>query len=182
MTAHILYPQVDPDAPATLSQKWLNRTLRHDLQFSGLVFTDAMEMSAVSKHYADLHPPVAALKAGADILLYTSWQEAPAAAKKKIIAADEAGVLTTPDKDKRSLLDESVERQIKTKLPLINISEYLESNDAAWYESYRAERNANNDRKPIAYDEAALMQKFASIRWGTPKKREQPQWLAGQKN
>lgn len=182
MTAHILYPQVDPDAPATLSQKWLNLTLRRDLKFSGLVFTDAMEMSAVSKHYADLHPPVAALKAGADILLYTSWQEAPDAAKKEIIAADEAGALTTPDKAKHSLLDESIERQIKIKLPQINIREYLESNDAAWYESYRAERNADSDRKPIAYDEAALMQKFAAIRWGTPKKREQPQWLAGQKN
>lgn len=182
MTAHILYPQVDPDAPATLSKKWLTETLRRDLKFTGLVFTDAMEMRAVSEHYKNLQPPVAALKAGADVLLYTSWQETPVVAKDEIIKAVESGALTIADKDKSSLLDASIERQIKIKLPLIQIRDYLESSDAAWYEMYLAERNAKSENKAIVYDAAALAQKFAPIHWGKPKKREQPQWLAGQKN
>ena len=93
MTAHILYPQVDKDAPATLSVKWLTGTLRGDLQFSGLVFTDAMEMSALSKHYSHIVRPVAAIKAGADVMLYTSWQEEPPAARTQIFEALKAGEL-----------------------------------------------------------------------------------------
>src|SRR5207245_1158928 len=40
MTAHVRYPALDPEHPATLSQAILTDLLRTQLQFKGLVLTD----------------------------------------------------------------------------------------------------------------------------------------------
>jgi beta-N-acetylhexosaminidase len=68
MTAHLLLPALDPDAPATLSTPVL-RLLRDELGYEGLVFGDDLDMAAV----ADRHPPAElvarALSAGVDVLL-----------------------------------------------------------------------------------------------------------------
>jgi beta-N-acetylhexosaminidase len=71
MTAHIAVVGVEgPDAPpATLSQRFMTSVLREELRFSGLLFTDAMDMGAVTKQYGATEPLVLALEAGADVLL-----------------------------------------------------------------------------------------------------------------
>jgi len=48
MTAHVRYPSVDAEAPATFSRTWLHDILRTELGFSGLVLTDDLEMGAVT--------------------------------------------------------------------------------------------------------------------------------------
>lgn len=184
MTAHILYPQVDKDAPATLSAKWLTATLRGDLKFRGVVFTDAMEMSALSKHYAHIVRPVAAIKAGADVMLYTSWQEEPPDAKAKILEAIKTGDL--PRKahadNGRSALERAVMNQLTAKLPYIDFGKYLTPEEAAWYRQYRQERLAKQMTSKVMYDVEALKQKYASIKWSPSKKKGGPIWLAGRKN
>jgi beta-N-acetylhexosaminidase len=183
MTAHILYPEIDKDAPATLSAKWLTGVLREELKFKGLVFTDAMEMSAVAKHYGALNPPVAALKAGADVLLYTSWQEEPVEGIKKITA--EFGTLPRADTEKKILpspLERAALNQMTAKLPLLKIEKYLTADEAAWYTEYQKRLKATETMPPIVYDAEALKKKYADIRWSTKQKRNQPQWLAGKKN
>ena len=42
MTAHIVYPQIDPEHPATLSRKLLTGVLRESIGYSGVVITDAL--------------------------------------------------------------------------------------------------------------------------------------------
>ena len=183
MTAHILYPEIDKDAPATLSAKWLTGVLRGELGFKGLVFTDAMEMSAVAKHYGALNPPVAALKAGADVLLYTSWQEEPVEGIKKIAA--EFGTLPRADTEKKILpspLERAALNQMTTKLPLLKIEKYLTADEAEWYTEYQKRMKATETMPPIGYDAETLKKKYADIRWSTKQKRNQPQWLAGKKN
>ncbi|HRP69396.1 MAG TPA: glycoside hydrolase family 3 protein [Turneriella sp.] len=180
MTAHILYPQVDRDAPATLSQTWLTNILRGTLQFKGLIFTDAMEMSAVSKHYGKLNPPVAALKAGADVLLYTSWQDEMLDAHQRII--NEFSHPTQQNLQNPSALQRAVMNQLKAKLLYLKLEKYISPEDAAWYRAYQNEIEKDAPKLQVHYKEEALKEKLKTIRWSKPRARNQPQWLAGQKN
>ena len=72
MTAHIAVVGVEgPDAPpATLSAYFMTDMLREELGFRGLLFTDALNMGGVANRYGSTEPPVRALEAGADVLLY----------------------------------------------------------------------------------------------------------------
>lgn len=184
MTAHILYPQIDPNAPATLSARWLTDTLRTELGFQGVVFTDAMEMSAVSKHYATLDRPVTAISAGADILLYTSWQEEPPAAKARILAALASGTLPRkPDASgKKPALLRAVENQLLAKLPYLDAAKYLSADEARWYTAYRQELSSGGHTTAPIYGVDTVKQKFAAIKWSPSRKKGGPVWLAGQKN
>ncbi|MFA9560338.1 beta-N-acetylhexosaminidase [Evansella sp. AB-rgal1] len=69
MTAHIIYPLVDPDKPATLSRKFLTGILRKQYGYDGLIITDSMEMEAISYFYGKEQGTVMALEAGADMIL-----------------------------------------------------------------------------------------------------------------
>ncbi len=52
MTAHILYPAIDPEAPASFSAPLIRKLLRGDLGFDGVVISDGIEMRAVRGRYA----------------------------------------------------------------------------------------------------------------------------------
>ncbi|MDT8287228.1 MAG: glycoside hydrolase family 3 N-terminal domain-containing protein [Elusimicrobiales bacterium] len=69
MTAHIIYPALDPSAPATLSSAVIRGLLREDLDFSGAVLTDSLDMKAITSFRSVPRAAVLALKAGADLLL-----------------------------------------------------------------------------------------------------------------
>lgn len=68
MTAHVIFPALDPDHPATLSSKVLDDLLRRELGFEGLIITDALDMRAVSQGGA-LQGVSGALRAGVDLAL-----------------------------------------------------------------------------------------------------------------
>src|SRR5207253_8451571 len=71
MSAHIALPRIEPEKlPATLSPKLLTTMLRDELHFSGVIFTDALNMRGIAAHYPEGEAAVRAVKAGADILLY----------------------------------------------------------------------------------------------------------------
>ncbi len=69
MTAHVNYPALDPDFPATLSRKILHRLLREKLMFRGVMISDALEMKAISRGRDVGEATVRALKAGCDIAM-----------------------------------------------------------------------------------------------------------------
>ena len=69
MTSHCLYPALDRDLPATFSPTILHDLLRTQLGFTGVIVTDDLEMGAVGKRYALADAAIAALNAGADLLL-----------------------------------------------------------------------------------------------------------------
>jgi beta-N-acetylhexosaminidase len=69
MTAHVLYPALDPDNPATLSRKILTDLLRAELGFDGVVASDDLEMRAIGEYRDIGSAAVATLRAGADALL-----------------------------------------------------------------------------------------------------------------
>jgi beta-N-acetylhexosaminidase len=68
MSAHILVPALDPDHPATLSNRVLTELLRGELGYDGLIVTDGMEMRAISATYGIERGSVLAIAAGADAI------------------------------------------------------------------------------------------------------------------
>lgn len=71
MTAHISVPSLNGGIrePSTLSPLVLTSVLRDELGFDGIVFTDAMDMSAIARRHSAGDAAVRALEAGADVIL-----------------------------------------------------------------------------------------------------------------
>ncbi len=81
MTAHIVFPKIEKSTyisketgesifiPATLSKKVITDILRNDMDYDGVVITDAMEMDAIAKHFDKFDAAKLAIEAGVDILL-----------------------------------------------------------------------------------------------------------------
>ena len=69
MTAHVVYPALDPRRPATLSPLICRNLLRRRLGFQGLLFSDDLEMQAVAGRADPGKIAVGALQAGCDMLL-----------------------------------------------------------------------------------------------------------------
>jgi beta-N-acetylhexosaminidase len=68
MTAHIVYEAYDRDLPATLSRKVIERVIRGEIGFKGILMSDDLAMEALSGSPAER--AVAALAAGCDLALY----------------------------------------------------------------------------------------------------------------
>jgi len=74
MTAHVFNRRLDPEFPATLSEKTISGLLRREMQFPGLVVSDDMDMKAISASYSREKALELALNAGNDILLIANNQ------------------------------------------------------------------------------------------------------------
>ena len=69
MTAHVLYPALDDEFPATLSRVIVTDMLRHELGFAGLIATDDLSMQAITSQRSVEDACVSAVTAGCDLLL-----------------------------------------------------------------------------------------------------------------
>ncbi len=70
LSAHILFPHLDPDFPATLSPLVLYDLARESLGFDGVIISDDLDMKAISQNYSDEEVALRAPMAGCDILLF----------------------------------------------------------------------------------------------------------------
>ncbi|MFP4407627.1 MAG: glycoside hydrolase family 3 N-terminal domain-containing protein, partial [Spirochaetaceae bacterium] len=69
MTAHILYEEVDPEYPATLSPRFIHELLREELGFEGVVVTDGFSMGALTREYSRVEALRQSFLAGVDLIL-----------------------------------------------------------------------------------------------------------------
>jgi len=85
MTAHVAFPALDPTGPpATLSPAILDGLLRRELEFEGVIVTDAMIMKGLVADAGDeAGAALRAIAAGCDALLYPTDLDAVAAAVER---------------------------------------------------------------------------------------------------
>lgn len=76
MTAHVVYPVLDPDRPGTFSRAIAHDLLRGALRFRGVSITDALEMKGAAEGRDASETGRLALAAGCDLLLYAFHDEA----------------------------------------------------------------------------------------------------------
>ncbi len=125
MVAHLSIPSLDstPNLPSTLSPHIVTGLLKNEMGFKGLIFTDALNMKAVSSCYQPGILDKLALIAGNDILLYSedvrkavseihlaiencefTEEELNERVKKVLMAKYWAGLTTTPVIDTTNLI------------------------------------------------------------------------------
>ncbi len=110
MSAHIALPAVEPEGvPSTVSSKVLTGVLRDELDFKGIVVTDAMDMQGLTNQFSAGEASVRALEAGADVLLM------PKDADEAIRAVVHA---VTQGRISRKRIDQSVARVLGAKVML----------------------------------------------------------------
>lgn len=96
MTAHVLVPSLDELQPATLSPAIVQRLLREELGFGGVILSDDLEMKAVSARYPVPEAAVDAIRAGCDGLLICSGDvDVQARTLEALVRAVEAGTIPT---------------------------------------------------------------------------------------
>jgi beta-glucosidase-like glycosyl hydrolase/CubicO group peptidase (beta-lactamase class C family) len=93
MVAHLNVPALDEreKRPTTLSYNTITNLLKEGLEYEGIIFTDALEMKGVTKHFESGEVEAEALVAGNDILLLPEDMEA---AYREIRNYIEAGKLS----------------------------------------------------------------------------------------
>lgn len=75
MPAHVIYTQVDDQFPASLSPIWLQKILRDQLKYSGLVISDDLSMLALDNYGDVVNRAWQALHAGCDYLCVCNNQQ-----------------------------------------------------------------------------------------------------------
>jgi beta-N-acetylhexosaminidase len=114
MTAHILFPAVDPSGlPATMSRAILTDLLRGTLGFNGVIVTDCLEMKAVSDRWGTARAAVLAAIAGADLLLVCHTPERQQATLDALREAIRSGELPV------ERVNEAVSRVLALKRRLV---------------------------------------------------------------
>jgi len=104
MSAHLQVDALDGKMPASLSQKTVTGLLKEDMGFKGLVFSDALNMKAVSNNYESVE--LEAFNAGNDVLLFS--QDVSGAVKKIKRALRK-------DKNGKTRLEQSVKKILAAK-------------------------------------------------------------------
>ena len=101
MTAHIIYPVLDAEFPATMSRPILTGLLREQWQYRGVIITDAMDMHAIAHRYAAGPAAVMALAAGADMVMALGSPDIQQETIAAIAAAIDDGTLPMMDVEQK---------------------------------------------------------------------------------
>lgn len=154
MTAHIVNKKLDPTGnPGTLSKKVIDSLLRKKFHYRGVVFSDDMQMHAITKHYGLEEAIKLSINAGVDILTFSNnisgSQERTVDKVHQIIKKFvENGTIS------RERIDESFKR-------IMNLKEQLNGGRAEYYREALAakelEINKQHELTEQALKQALLM-------------------------
>jgi beta-N-acetylhexosaminidase len=91
MTAHVIVRELDDAVPATLSPPIVQGLLREEMGFEGVIFTDDLEMKAVSGRWGYAEAAVMAMNAGCDAIPVCSDHDAQVLTMEGLVRAVEGG-------------------------------------------------------------------------------------------
>lgn len=109
MTAHIVFPALDGQLPATLSKTILTGLLRQELGYEGVIVTDSLSMKSIANTWGFGEATVMSIEAGADLVLALGTFEQQLESLNALIEAVKNGRIS----EKR--LDESLIRLEKLR-------------------------------------------------------------------
>jgi beta-N-acetylhexosaminidase len=75
MTAHVVYPALDPERPGTFSPAVVHDLLRSKLGYPGIAITDALEMKGAAEGRSPAQSAQQALNAGCDLVMFAFHDE-----------------------------------------------------------------------------------------------------------
>ncbi|WP_428718667.1 beta-N-acetylhexosaminidase [Undibacterium curvum] len=101
MTAHIVYPALDADNPATMSEAILTGLLRKQWNYQGVVITDGMDMHAIAGRYGVGKAAVKALLAGADLVMALGTTETQLETLEALTQVIASGQITAAEIEQR---------------------------------------------------------------------------------
>ncbi|MCK6577846.1 MAG: beta-N-acetylhexosaminidase [Anaerolineae bacterium] len=93
MVTHTLISALDAALPATLSPVVVQRLLREELGFDGVVSTDCLEMGAITRHFTPGETTVLVALAGIDAILFSHTPARQAEAYDALLNAAQSGRL-----------------------------------------------------------------------------------------
>ena len=122
MIGHLNVPAIDPSGlPATLSKRVITDLLKNEMEFNGLIVTDAMNMNAVTNYFSVGEAAVKAVLAGNDMVLMPPDEEIAVTAIYQAVLAGEIS---------SSRIDESVRKILTAKKWLgIDNGQYSDINE-----------------------------------------------------
>jgi beta-N-acetylhexosaminidase len=153
MTSHIVNRKLDDEGnPGTLSHDVLTGILRDKLKFDGVVFTDDMQMHAITKHYGLEDAIRLAINGGVDIMTFSNniqGSDERTVDKVHSIIKDfvKKGII------KRERIDESYARVMKLKSRLAQGNQSIEYQQAlqkSAHELAEAERKLQEANEKLA--------------------------------
>ncbi|MCT8124929.1 glycosyl hydrolase family 3 [Alishewanella sp. BS5-314] len=129
MTAHIQFPALDSSTfsskngeqmvkPATLSRSILTGVLREQLNYQGLIVTDALDMAGISHFFTVPQAVIETFAAGADIALMPVKLQSPAELANLAALLDELEAAVQSGKLSQRELYASYQRIVAAKQPL----------------------------------------------------------------
>jgi beta-N-acetylhexosaminidase len=117
MSAHVHVPSLDAERIATLSPLVVQKILREELKYEGVILSDDLEMKAVSARVPVPTAAVQAIKAGCDGVLISSGEvDLQAAALEALVKAVESGDISA------TRLDDAFKRQRAAKERFLAVS------------------------------------------------------------
>ena len=75
LVSHVLYPQIDPDSPASLSPTIVEGLLRGELGYKGIVICDDVHVEAIEAEMTPAEAAVRAIQSGCDMVMVKSGVE-----------------------------------------------------------------------------------------------------------
>lgn len=121
MTSHIHFSELDQEkeVPASLSENVTTGLLREKMGFQGVVITDSLEMDAVADYLGTVDGALQALKAGADLLLFSHTRSIQ---KEALDRFEEA---VNKDELSEEIIDRAVDRILRLKQKYLSWNECL---------------------------------------------------------
>jgi beta-N-acetylhexosaminidase len=118
MVGHVVFEQLDPRFPATLSPAIVSELLREKIGFRGVSCTDDMEMKAVASQFGAGEAAVLAALAGQDVILFSHRVETQEIAYHALLNAALSGRLPIARIDAAVARIETMKARVAIREPL----------------------------------------------------------------
>lgn len=120
MTTHTIFRTLDKNYPATLSPQIIQRLIREELAYEGVVTSDCMEMRAISDYYGAGEAAVLGVIGGLDIVLMSHTRTMQEEAYQALLVAAQLGRIPLEQIDKANARIDHLKAQYKIEPSEIN--------------------------------------------------------------